>query len=84
MPDALPAWRRPLPFLYESTGVFTIETKTLRKPAKARAEITFDGIASFPLHRRRRAAAGGDGLMRRRASADIFHSLFANSEYAEI
>jgi hypothetical protein len=73
-------WRRPLPFLYESTGVFTIETKTWRKPAKARAEITFDGIASFPLHRRRRAAAGGDGLMRRRAAPtfSIRYSRIAN------
>ena len=32
LPDALPAYRRPLPFLYQSTGVETRFTNLLRPP----------------------------------------------------
>jgi len=41
LPLALPAWRRPLPFLYESTGVETHFTNGLDLDAKARNVFAF-------------------------------------------
>ena len=41
LPAALPAWRRPLPFLYESTGVETHFTNGLDHDAKARNVFAF-------------------------------------------
>ncbi len=41
LPSALPAWRRPLPFLYESTGVETHFTNGLDLDAKARNVFAF-------------------------------------------
>lgn len=41
LPDALPAWRRPLPFLYESTGVETHFTNGLDPEPRARNAFAF-------------------------------------------
>ena len=41
LPDALPAWRRPLPFLYESTGVETHFTNGLDPEPRARNTFAF-------------------------------------------
>ena len=41
LPDALPAWRRPLPFLYESTGVETHFTNGLDPEPRARNVFAF-------------------------------------------
>jgi len=41
LPDALPAWRRPLPFLYESTGVETHFTNGLDPEPRSRPTFAF-------------------------------------------
>lgn len=41
LPDALPAWRRPLPFVYESTGAETHYTCGLDPEPRARAVFAF-------------------------------------------
>jgi len=41
LPDALPAYRRPLPFLYESTGVETQFTNLLDPEPRSREVFTF-------------------------------------------
>lgn len=41
LPDSLPAWRRPLPFLYESTGVETHFTNGLDPEPRARNAFSF-------------------------------------------
>ncbi len=41
LPDALPAWRRPLPFLYESTGLETHFTNGLDPEPRARNVFAF-------------------------------------------
>ncbi len=41
LPDNLPAWRRPLPFAYESTGVVTQFTNALDPDARSREVFTF-------------------------------------------
>jgi len=41
LPDQLPAWRRPLPFLYESTGVETHFTNGLDPEPRARNVFAF-------------------------------------------
>lgn len=41
LPDALPAYRRPLPFLYESTGVATQFTNLLDPEPRSREVFTF-------------------------------------------
>lgn len=41
LPAALPAWRRPLPFLYESTGVETHFTNGLDPEPRARPTFAF-------------------------------------------
>ena len=41
LPAALPAWRRPLPFLYESTGVETFFTNGLDPDPRARRTFAF-------------------------------------------
>ena len=41
LPDTLPAYRRPLPFLYESTGVETRFTNLLDPEARSRAIFSF-------------------------------------------
>ncbi|MGI8928744.1 MAG: DEAD/DEAH box helicase family protein, partial [Candidatus Limnocylindrales bacterium] len=41
LPDALPAYRRPLPFLYESTGVETQFTNLLDPEPRSRVVFTF-------------------------------------------
>jgi type I restriction enzyme R subunit len=41
LPDSLPAWRRPLPFLYESTGVETHFTNGLDSEPRARNAFAF-------------------------------------------
>ena len=41
LPAALPAWRRPLPFVYESTGVETHFTNGLDPVPRARAVFAF-------------------------------------------
>jgi type I restriction enzyme R subunit len=41
LPDALPAWRRPLPFLYESTGIETRFTNGLDPEPRARNVFAF-------------------------------------------
>jgi len=41
LPDALPAWRRPLPFLYESTGAETHFTNGLDPEPRARNVFAF-------------------------------------------
>ncbi|MBI5792996.1 MAG: DEAD/DEAH box helicase family protein [Rhodocyclales bacterium] len=41
LPDGLPAWRRPLPFLYESTGVETHFTNGLDPEPRARNAFAF-------------------------------------------
>ncbi len=41
LPDTLPAWRRPLPFLYESTGVETHFTNGLDPEPRARSTFAF-------------------------------------------
>ena len=41
LPDSLPAWRRPLPFLYESTGVETHFTNGLDPEPRARGTFAF-------------------------------------------
>ena len=41
LPSALPAWRRPLPFLYESTGVETHFTNGLDPTPRARSVFAF-------------------------------------------
>ncbi|HUW36178.1 MAG TPA: type I restriction-modification enzyme R subunit C-terminal domain-containing protein [Rhodocyclaceae bacterium] len=56
LPDALPAWRRPLPFLYESTGVETHFTNGLDPEPRSRNTFAFhrpetlaDWLTSLPL-----------------------------------
>ena len=41
LPDGLPAWRRPLPFVYESTGVETHFTSVLDPAPRARPVFAF-------------------------------------------
>lgn len=41
VPASPPAWRRPLPFLYESTGLETYFTNSLDLDAKARYVFAF-------------------------------------------
>ena len=41
LPDALPAWRRPLPFLFESTGVETQFTNGLDPQPRSRRVFAF-------------------------------------------
>src|SRR3990170_7173752 len=41
LPDDLPAWRRPLPFLYESTGVETRFTNGLDPDPRSRQVFAF-------------------------------------------
>src|SRR5438552_3961850 len=41
LPSALPAWRRPLPFLYQSTGVETHFTNTLDPDPRSRPVFAF-------------------------------------------
>lgn len=41
LPDALPAWRRPLPFAYESTGAETRFTNGLEAAPRSRAVFAF-------------------------------------------
>lgn len=41
LPQTLPAWRRPLPFLYESTGVETRFTNGLDSHARSRSTFAF-------------------------------------------
>jgi type I restriction enzyme R subunit len=41
LPASLPAWRRPLPFLYDSTGVETHFTNTLDPEPRARNVFAF-------------------------------------------
>ncbi|MBL8515941.1 MAG: DEAD/DEAH box helicase family protein [Betaproteobacteria bacterium] len=41
LPEALPAWRRPLPFLYESTGIETHFTNGLDPNPRARSVFAF-------------------------------------------
>lgn len=47
LPDALPAWRRPLPFVYESTGVETHFTNGLDPDPRARAVFAFHRPETF-------------------------------------
>ncbi|MGV3722265.1 MAG: DEAD/DEAH box helicase family protein, partial [Actinomycetota bacterium] len=54
LPPAVPAWRRPLPFLYQSTGVETRFTNTLDPDPRSRAVFTF--------HRPETLIAGAQGL----------------------
>src|SRR5260221_1648251 len=41
LPDVPPAWRKPLPFLYESTGVETYFTNGLEPEARSRRTFAF-------------------------------------------
>ena len=41
LPDIPPAWRKPLPFLYESTGVETFFTNGLEPDARSRRVFAF-------------------------------------------
>lgn len=41
LPDTLPAWLRPLPFLYESTGVETRFTSCLDPEPRSRLVFSF-------------------------------------------
>jgi len=41
LPDALPAWRRPLPFAYQSTGIETTFTNSLDLEPRARRTFAF-------------------------------------------
>src|SRR5947209_10226278 len=41
LPDVPPAWRKPLPFLYESTGVETFFTNGLEPEARSRRVFAF-------------------------------------------
>ena len=47
LPDALPAYRRPLPFLYESTGVESRFTNLLDAEARSRAIFSFHTPATL-------------------------------------
>lgn len=50
LPSALPAWRRPLPFNYESTGIETHFTQGLDPEPRARAVFAFhrpETLAAF-------------------------------------
>lgn len=50
LPSALPAWRRPLPFSYESTGIETHFTQSLDPQPRARAVFAFhrpETLAAF-------------------------------------
>jgi hypothetical protein len=47
LPPALPAWRRPLPFAYESTGLETYFTSGLDPDALARNAFAFRGPTSM-------------------------------------
>jgi type I restriction enzyme R subunit len=74
LPAALPAWRRPLPFLYESTGVETHFTYGLDLDAKARNVFAFhkpemleEWLSPLSLGR----GAGGEG-----ATASLAPSTF--------
>ena len=52
LPGALPAWRRPLPFSYESTGIETHFTQVLDPQPRARSVFAFhrpETLAAFPL-----------------------------------
>ncbi len=74
LPETLPAWRRPLPFLYESTGVETHFTNGLDPEPRARSVFAFHRpdtlagwLASFPSSTRR-GGAEGDGVVDLRAA----------------
>jgi len=43
LPDTLPAWFRPLPFAYESTGIETRFTNALEPDARSRNVFSFTG-----------------------------------------
>jgi type I restriction enzyme R subunit len=65
LPAALPAWHRPLPFLYESTGVETHFTNGLDPSPRARASFAFhrpETLAAWVLPEEgSRALATGSG-----------------------
>ena len=61
-PTALPAWRRPLPFLYESTGVETHFTNGLDPEPRARNVFAF--------HRPETLAELAERAARRRPRSD--------------
>ena len=48
LPDALPAWRRPLPFLYQSTGVETRFTNRLDPEPRAGTSSPSTGPRRWP------------------------------------
>jgi type I restriction enzyme R subunit len=47
LPSTLPAWRRPLPFVYESTGIETRFTNGLEKQPRSRAAFAFHQPATL-------------------------------------
>ncbi len=47
LPDALPAWQRPLPFCYQSTGVETRFTNGLEPDARSRNVFSFHQPETF-------------------------------------
>jgi type I restriction enzyme R subunit len=71
LPDTLPAWRRPLPFLYESTGAETHFTNGLDPEPRARPVFAFhrpDALVQWLSVPQPQAAAGGAATTARDAS----------------
>ncbi len=48
LPPSVPAWHRPLPFLYESTGVETFFTNGLDPQPRSRRVFAFTGPRRWP------------------------------------
>jgi type I restriction enzyme R subunit len=75
LPAALPAWRRPLPFLYESTGIETHFTNGLDPEPRARPVFAFhtpEMLGEWLRYiRESTASTNSAGQIRRRTSADF-------------
>jgi type I restriction enzyme R subunit len=77
LPATLPAWRRPLPFVYESTGIETHFTNGLDRQPRARSVFGFHQPAILAEWLQPNAAAPG-GLAAHEAPAALDWPTFAN------